>query len=136
MFTTEVLGEKESCLQDSPDFSVKVEGSQKGKNGVTSLLVPRLGLCTSNAGGICLVPGEATGSHMQQLRIHMSKLKILLAATKIDNLACHQRFGAAKINAFFFLIQERKRTSHLLSLALALRPHSEEVMTAMWAPEL
>lgn len=37
-----------------------------------------------------------------QLRIHMSKLKILLAATKIDNLACHQRSSAAKINAFFF----------------------------------
>ena len=132
MFTTEGLGEKESCLQDSPDFSVKVERSQKEKNGVASLVVPRLGLCTSNAGGMGLVPGEGTRSHMQQLRIHMSKLKILLAATKIDDLASHQRFGAAKINTFFFLIQERKRTSHLPTLGLTLRPHSEEVMTAIW----
>lgn len=49
MFTTEGLGEKESCLQDSPDFSVKVEGIQKEKNGVTSLVVQRLGLHTPNA---------------------------------------------------------------------------------------
>ena len=97
----------------------------------TSLMIQWLRLHTPNAEGSGLIHGQGTRSHMQQLRIHMSKLKILLAATKIDNLACHQRFGAAKINAFFFLIQERKRTSHLLSLALALRPHSE-VMTALW----
>ena len=100
------------------------------------MVVQWLRLPRSQCRGPGFDPWAGTRYHRLQLRVRTSQLKILLAATKIDNLACHQRFGAAKINAFFFLIQERKRTSHLPSLALALRPHSEEVMTAMWAPEL
>ncbi|TEA30390.1 hypothetical protein DBR06_SOUSAS17710012, partial [Sousa chinensis] len=52
-----------------------------------SLVVQWLRLHTPNAGGLGSIPGQGTGSHMPQLRIHMPQLKILHAATK-DSL-CH-----------------------------------------------
>ena len=47
-----------------------------------SLVVQWLRLCTPNAGGPGLIPGQGTRSHMLQLRVHMLQLKILYAATK------------------------------------------------------
>ena len=47
-----------------------------------SLVIQWLRLCTPNAGGPGLIPGQGTRSHMLQLRVHMLRLKILHAATK------------------------------------------------------
>ena len=47
-----------------------------------SLVVQWLRLCTPNAGGPGLIPGQGTRSHMLQLRAHMLQLKILCAAIK------------------------------------------------------
>ena len=48
----------------------------------TSLVVQWLRFRTANAGGLGLIPGQGTRSHMVQLRICMLQLKILHAATK------------------------------------------------------
>ncbi|TEA30168.1 hypothetical protein DBR06_SOUSAS4810039, partial [Sousa chinensis] len=50
-----------------------------------SLVVQWLRLCAPNAGGPDSIPDQATRSHMPQLRVLMSQLKILRAAT---NPAC------------------------------------------------
>ena len=62
-----------------------------GKWG-TSRVVQWLRLHTSNAGGLGLIPGQGTKSHMLQLRVcmpqqifHMPQLKIPRAATKIPH---------------------------------------------------
>ncbi|TEA34510.1 hypothetical protein DBR06_SOUSAS10710064, partial [Sousa chinensis] len=47
-----------------------------------SLIVQWLRLCSPNAGGLGSIPGQGTGSHMPQLRVHMLQLKIPHAATK------------------------------------------------------
>ena len=46
-------------------------------------MVPCLRLCTANTGGPGSIPGQGTRSHTLHLRVHMSQLKNLQAATKI-----------------------------------------------------
>ena len=53
------------------------------------LVVQWLRRHTPNAGDTGLVPGHGTRSHMLQTRICMLQLKILHAAMKIKNRACH-----------------------------------------------
>ena len=36
-----------------------------------------------------LIPGQGTRSHMPQLRVHMTQLKILHVARKTEDLECH-----------------------------------------------
>ena len=48
----------------------------------TSLVTQWLRLCTPNAGGSGLVPGQGTRSHMQKLRVCILQLQIPRAATK------------------------------------------------------
>ena len=55
-------------------YTVKIIGS--------SLVVQWLRLQAPNAGGSGLIPGQGTGSHMPQVRVHMLQLKISHAATK------------------------------------------------------
>ena len=45
------------------------------RNHQTSLVVQWLRLCTPNAGGLGLIPGQRTRSHISQLRVWMPKLK-------------------------------------------------------------
>ena len=47
-----------------------------------SLVVQWLRLCPPNAGGLGLIPGQETRSHMPQLRVCMPQLHILHATTK------------------------------------------------------
>ena len=58
---------------------------QKKKSLGTSLVVQWLRLCTPNAGGLSLTPGQGTRSHMLQLTVHMLQLKIPRAATKTQS---------------------------------------------------
>ena len=53
--------------------------------GGTSLVVQQLRLCTPNAGGLGVIPGQGTRPHIPQLRARMQqrRFKILSAATKI-----------------------------------------------------
>ena len=55
----------------------------------TSLVVQRLRLHTPNAGVSSSIPGQGTRSHMLQLRVYMSQLKILHTARKIKDPSCH-----------------------------------------------
>ena len=55
----------------------------------TSLVVQWARLHAPNAGGLGLIPGQGTRSHMPQLRVHMLQLKILYASTKMEDTACH-----------------------------------------------
>ena len=48
----------------------------------TSLVVQWVRLCTSNAGGLGLNPGEGTRTYRMQLRVHMLQLKIPHATAK------------------------------------------------------
>ncbi|TEA40711.1 hypothetical protein DBR06_SOUSAS1310003, partial [Sousa chinensis] len=48
----------------------------------TPLVVQWLRLLAPNAGGLGSIPGQGTRSHMPQLRVCMSQLKIPNAATK------------------------------------------------------
>ncbi|TEA25426.1 hypothetical protein DBR06_SOUSAS11710014, partial [Sousa chinensis] len=50
-----------------------------------SLVVQWLRLHAPKAGGQGSIPGQGTRSHMPQLRVHTSQLKILHAATKIPH---------------------------------------------------
>ena len=56
----------------------------KTKTG-TSLLVQWLRLHTPNAGGPGSIPGQGTRSHMLQLNIPYTEMKIPLAATKTQH---------------------------------------------------
>ena len=47
-----------------------------------SLVVQWRGLHIANVGGLGLILGQGTRSHMLQLRVHMPQLKILHATTK------------------------------------------------------
>ena len=49
-----------------------------------SLVVQWLRLCTPNAGGLGLTPGQETHSHMPQLRVCMPHLKIMHACCNWD----------------------------------------------------
>ena len=49
-------------------------------------MVPWLRLHAPNAGGLGLIPGQGTRSHMPQVRVCMSQLKSLNAATKVEDL--------------------------------------------------
>ena len=51
----------------------------------TSLVVQWLRLHTPNAGGLGLIPGQGTRSHVQQLKILQAATKILHTATKIPH---------------------------------------------------
>ncbi|TEA41477.1 hypothetical protein DBR06_SOUSAS27010023, partial [Sousa chinensis] len=51
-----------------------------------SLVVQWLRLCTPNAGGLGLISGQGTRSHMPQLRVPMPQVKILHATTKDPRL--------------------------------------------------
>ena len=46
-------------------------------------MVQWLKLCAPNAEGLGSIPGQGTRSHMLKLRVGMSQLKILGAATKM-----------------------------------------------------
>ena len=48
----------------------------------TSLVVQWLRLCTPNAGGLGLIPGQGTRPYMPQLRVHTPQLKILHVTSK------------------------------------------------------
>ena len=61
-------------------------------------MVQWLGLCTSNAGGLCSIPGQGTRSHRLQLTADMPQPKISCAVTKT-----WQR----EINALFFFLKGR-----------------------------
>ena len=52
----------------------------------TSLVVQWLRFRAPDAGGLGLIPRQGTRSHMPQLRVHMSQLKILHVATKPNKL--------------------------------------------------
>ena len=54
----------------------------------TSLLAQGLRLHTPNAGGLGLIPGEGTRSHMLQLKVCRLQLKIPHAAMKIEDSTC------------------------------------------------
>ena len=55
----------------------------------TSLVVQWLRLCAPSAGGLGLIPGLGTRSHMPQFRVLMLQLKILNATMKTEEPACH-----------------------------------------------
>ena len=55
---------------------------RKQRHG-TSLMVQWLRLCVPNAEGLGSIPGQGTRSHMTQLRVCMSQLKILSTMTKM-----------------------------------------------------
>ena len=44
-------------------------------SGEISLVVRWLKFCTPNAGGLGLIPGQRTRSHVLQLRVHMPQLR-------------------------------------------------------------
>ena len=64
----------------------------------TSLIVQWLRLWAPNAGGLGLIPGQRTGSHMLQLRVCILQLKILCAAVKTQHSQINQ-----SINKYYFL---------------------------------
>ena len=55
----------------------------------TSLEVQWLRLCTPNAGGPGLIPGQRTRSHMPQLRVPTLQVKIPHVAMKIEDPMHH-----------------------------------------------
>ena len=57
-------------------------GPPSSQHGRTSLVVQWLRLRAADAGGLALIPGQGTGSHMLQLRVHMLQLKT-------EGPACH-----------------------------------------------
>ena len=59
------------CLGQFPG----IPGGLRVKGDQTSLLVQRLRLCTPNAGGLSLIPGQGARSHVLQLRVHMLQLR-------------------------------------------------------------
>ena len=54
----------------------------------TGLVVQWLRFCTPNTGGLGLIPGQGTRSHMPQLRVLMLQLKTK-TKTKKDPECCH-----------------------------------------------
>ena len=55
----------------------------------TSLVVQWTRLHAPNAGGLGLIPGQGTKSHVPQLRVDILQLKILNASRKMGDTACH-----------------------------------------------
>ena len=53
--------------------------------GGTSLVVQWLGCLAANTGGLSSIPGQGTRSHVLQLRVGMTQLKTLHAATKTQD---------------------------------------------------
>ena len=85
----------EGMTSDFP--SVNGLKMQKKYGGGTSLVVPWLRLRAPSAGGLGLIPGQGTRSHMLQLRVPCAatkRSKIWHAATKT---------WCGQINKFFFL---------------------------------
>ena len=81
MLTLGIIG---LCYYDiklslAPEFSVKYSALKSGHRGFLVVQWVRL---ASNAGGLGLIPGKGTGSHMPQLK------KILHAIRKITDSAC------------------------------------------------
>ena len=56
------------------------------KGGGTPLLNQWLRTCSSNAGGSSSIPGQGTRSHMPQLRVDMTQLKLLHALTERSHM--------------------------------------------------
>ena len=56
-------------------------------------------LCAPNAGGLGSIPGQGSGSHMLQLRVHMPQLKKTphTASKKDPTCRNEERDGATKI---------------------------------------
>ena len=55
----------------------------------TPLLAQGLRLCAPNAGGLGLISGQGTRSHMPKLRVPKPQLKILDSAVEIRNTMSH-----------------------------------------------
>ena len=66
----------------------------KGVDSGTSLVVQWLRLHASNTGGLGLIPGQETRSHMKQPGVHMPQLK--------NNLHAATKTQPSQINSFFF----------------------------------
>ena len=64
--------------------------------GGTSLVAQWLRLHAPNAGGMGLIPGQGTRSHMLPLRVHMPQLKILHATTKTRYRQINKYFSKRK----------------------------------------
>ena len=54
--------------------------------GETPLVNQWLRTCSSNAGGPSSIPGQGTRSHMPQLRVDMTQLKLLHALTERSHM--------------------------------------------------
>ena len=64
-----------------------ISGSNKvfnNKSIGTSLAVQWLRFCASNAGGLGLIPIQGTRSHMQQLKILYTTMKMQHSQMKVD----------------------------------------------------
>ena len=59
-------------------------------------MVKWLSVCAPKAGGLGTIPGQATRSHMSQLRACVPQLKVPHAATKIKDPEGH-----SQINKYF-----------------------------------
>ena len=87
-FNASLLHHPQILSQEATESYNPPKGKNKEDTG-TSLVVQWLRLHIYNAGDLGSIPGQGTGSHMPQLRVHTPQLKIPRAAAKTEDPKCH-----------------------------------------------
>ena len=94
-------GDMYICTADSLCCPTEINTTYFNKIKGTSLVVQWLGLCSPNAGGLGLIPGQGTKSHLSQLKSSHTVTKILHATIKTQR---------SQVNKYIhFLNEKRKR---------------------------
>ena len=78
-----------------------------------------LRLHAPTAGGLGLIPGQGTRSHMLQLRVCMPPLKIPHAAMKMEDPGTKTRHS--QIDKFFKVPEKKKREESFLTKVIEYR---------------